>query len=273
MPDLSGEHTQLGDAPNRIVSIAGSLGVLGLVASGVLGFTGGADPARFYLSYLVAFMFFLSLTLGALFFVLIQHLTRAGWSVVIRRFAEGFAANSFLMAVLAMPILLGMGSLYEWTRPEAVAHSALLAGKAPYLNQTFFLIRLAVYFLVWIGLSQYFFSRSVRQDTTGDPALTSAMQRMSAPGMFLFAITLTFAAFDLLMSLEPEWFSTIYGVYYFSGSVLAFFSLLPIVSYFLQRSGRLSRLITTEHYHDMGKLMFAFLVFWAYIAFSQYMLY
>ena len=271
--DLTGERTDLGEGANRFVGIAGTLGVLGLLASGVLGFTGGADPARFYQSYLVAFVYFLSLTLGALFFVLIQHLTRAGWSVVIRRIAEGFAANALLLAVLAAPVVLGMGHLYEWTSAEAMAHSPLLAGKAPYLNRTFFVIRLAIYFLVWIGLSQYFFSRSVRQDATGDATITSAMQKVSAPAMFLFAITLTFASFDLVMSLEPEWFSTIYGVYFFSGSMLGFMSLLPIVSFLLQRSGRLSNVISIDHYHDIGKLMFAFLVFWGYIAFSQYMLY
>ena len=271
--NLASEKVRLGDAAGAITRIAYPVGVLGLVASGVLGFARGADPERFYLAYLMSFAFFLSLTLGALFFVIIQHLTRAGWSVVLRRLAEGVAANATLMALLFVPLLFGMGSLYEWMVPEVVAHDHLLQAKSAYLNPVFFYVRIAVFFAVWIFLANWFLRQSTLQDETGDPGLTTKMQRMSAPAIYLFALTLTFFAFDVLMSLEPHWFSTIFGVYYFSGSALAFFSTLPILAYLLQRSGRLTGLISTEHYHDVGKLMFGFTVFWAYIAFSQYMLY
>jgi hypothetical protein len=123
-----------------------------------------------------------------------------------------------------------------------------------------------------VALSQLYFRTSVRQDESGDPALTLRLERWSAPGMFLFAATLTFASFDLLMSTDPHWFSTIFGVYYFSGAVLGCFALLALTLILLQRSGRLSHAISPEHYHDLGKLLFAFLVFWGYIAFSQFML-
>ncbi len=270
---LAPERIRLGDAAGAITRIAYPIGVLGLLASGYLGFMGSGDPDRFYVSYLVSFVFFLSITLGALFFVIVQHLTRAGWSVAVRRIAEGISTNALIMAMLFLPLLFGLSSLYEWMVPETVAHDHLLQKKAPYLNATFFYVRLVVYFGAWILLSSWFFRKSTEQDESGDPGLTSQMQKWSAPAMYLYAFTLTFGSIDLMMSLEPHWFSTIYGVYYFSGSALAFFSLVPILTWFLQRSGRLTGIISTEHYHDLGKLMFGFTVFWAYIAFSQYMLY
>jgi hypothetical protein len=270
--DLSGVRLELGDGARRLAGVGYGAGVLGLVATGALVATGPEAWSRGVQAWLVNWVFFLSLTLGALFFVLLQHVTKAGWSVTVRRLAEGFSTNFLLLAVLSVPILLGMKELFEWARPEAVAHDHLLQGKTPYLNTTFFTIRLAAYFVIWIVMSRFLFSTSVKQDSTGDPALTTRMVKVSAPSMYLFAVTLTFAGFDLLMSLEPRWFSTIFGVYFFAGSVLGFFALLPFTAYLVQRSGRLSGMISTEHYHDLGKLMFAFIVFWAYIAFSQYML-
>ncbi len=275
--DLSGARLELGNTGLQVTRVAGAIGVLGLVATGLLGMQGGADTqARAMLSYLVAFCYFLSVMLGGLFFVLINHVTRAGWSVVIRRFAEAVAANAPLMAILALPIvvpvLMGKDLLYEWTHAAHVQGDHLLEWKEPYLNVPFFTIRMVVYFAVWSLMGLWFFRQSVRQDESKDPNLTVRMQAASAPGLFAFAITVSFAAFDLLMSLEPHWFSTMWGVYYFAGSVLAFLSTLPLMTAFAQRSGALRGLISVEHYHDMGKLVFAFIVFWAYIAFSQYML-
>jgi len=272
--DISKERIVLGDAAGRIAGVAGTIGVLGLLASGYLGYSGGGpeNQTRFLQSYLVSFCFFLSITLGGLFFVLVQHVTRAGWSVVVRRFAEGFMANAWLLAVLSLPILFGLERLFPWARADVVAHDPLLQAKEPYLNRAFFLIRVGACFASWILLGGYLFRKSVQQDVSGDPAATLQMQKVSAGGLFLFAVTVTFFAFDLLMSLEPQWFSTIFGVYYFAGSVLATCGALVITSWLTQRSGRLTGLISIEHYHDLGKLMFAFVVFWAYIAFSQYML-
>ena len=278
VPDLSGERIELGDAGDAVSRAAYGLGVVGLVATGFLGSGGGEEGwRRAMLSYLQNYMFFLSIMLGALFFVLIQHLTRAGWSVVVRRFAEGFAANAPLMAVLVLPIVIpvfmGNDPFFVWTKAEAVAHDPLLQWKSPYLNSTFFLVRVAVYFTAWIGIGTWYFRTSVKQDETGDPKATERMQKWSGPFMYVFALTLSFCAIDLMMSLEPTWFSTMWGVYFFAGSALGFFATLPIVSAFVQRAGRLTSVITAEHYHDMGKFVFAFVVFWAYIAFSQYMLY
>jgi hypothetical protein len=250
-------------------SVAAVIGI-----GGSLALAAGSDHGwgRLLETYLVSYSLFLALTLGALFFVLLQHVTRSGWSVVVRRIAEALAANVWLMAVLVVPVVLGMHHLYHWTHVEEAAHDPILAGKLGFLNPTFFIARLVVYFLVWGALAWFFHRTSVRQDATADPALSVRMERVSAPGMVLFALTANFAAFDLLMSLDPHWFSTIFGVYYFAVSVVCFFAVMPKILVGLQLRGVLDGAVTVEHFHDLGKLLFAFTVFWAYIAFSQYML-
>lgn len=270
------ENRSLGSLAPKLIAGGLVVGLAGLGLSGVLTMlSGGEHPLQdFFSSYLVSYAFFLSLSLGALFFVTLQHITRSGWSVVIRRLAEGMTAWNFvLLAALFVPILLvGMEELYSWMRPDVIATDHLVQHKQPYLNGKFFLIRWVVYFAAWIFYSFYFFGRSREQDHTGEEALTTQMESMSTHGMAAFALTATFASFDLLMSLEPHWFSTIFGVYYFAGSALGIFSLLALLSILLNRTGRLTRSITNEHLHDLGRLMFGFVVFWAYIGFSQYML-
>jgi hypothetical protein len=265
--------------PRRMDGRSMKWAVIGAII-GVIGFTGsymvasGTEGGMDYLlqTYLVSFAFFLSISLGALFFVLIDHLTRAGWSVVVRRIAEALAMNVWLMAVLIIPIVLGIEHLYHWAHIGVAEHDALIAGKSGFLNTNFFITRMAIYFSIWSILAWFFYRTSVKQDSTDDPALTRRMEVVSAPGMVLFALSLNFAAFDLLMSLDPHWFSTIYGVYYFAASVLLFFAVMPKILVWLQAQGLMRNAVTVEHYHDIGKFMFAFTVFWAYIAFSQYML-
>lgn len=255
------------------------LAVVGLAALAIavgLGVIRGDGFAYFFHSYLTNFCFVLSIALGALFFVLIQHATRAGWSVAVRRISELLAANVPVLFVLFLPvlvpILLGNYALYEWADPAAVAKDHLLEHKSPYLNVPFFAIRCVFYFAAWWLLTRFFLRRSVEQDQSGDPSLTTRMERFSYPGLLLFAVTVTFAAFDWLMSLEPRWFSTIFGVYYFAGSIVAGIAAITLAAAALQASGRLTMSVTTEHYHDLGKLLFGFVIFWGYIAFSQYML-
>jgi len=271
--DLSRDHIQMG-ALSRPVVVGGVLvGLFGLAVSGLLAMLEDGGWSRFLHSYLVAFCFFLSLSLGALFFVGVQHLTHAGWSVVVRRVAEAIALNVVLLAALAVPLLVGIPALYPWSDPEVVAHSPLVAGKVGFLNTPFFVVRIVAYFVIWIGLAVAFHRTSVSQDRSGDVNLTHRMQLMSGPATVLFALTTAFAGFDLLMSIEPEWFSTMFGVYFFAGAMVGFFALMPVVILLLQLTGRMVVAVTTEHYHDMGKFLFAFVVFWAYIAFSQFMLY
>ncbi len=253
----------------RAAVAATLVGLAGIGASLAL-FDGGGK--RFWCSYLVSATYFLSIALGALFFVILQHLTRAGWSVVLRRLAEAVAAILPALGLAFLPPLAGLQRIYHWAEPGASAHDAVLAAKAPYLDPYFFALRLLAYFIVWSWLAHYYFRRSVEQDRSGDVGLTRKMERLSAPAMVLYAFTVTFAAFDILMSLDPHWYSTIFGVYFFAGSLLGFVALLIVIVFLLQRSRRIRRSVTLEHYHDLGKLLFAFVFFWAYIAFSQYML-
>jgi len=270
--DISKDNLTFGPLAMKVAIPALIVGVVALAVSVVLGMSQSGGLSRFYHAYLVAYAFSLSLGLGALFFVMLQHLTNAGWSVTVRRLAEGISMTLPLMLVLFIPIVVGMHELYPWTHVGDASHGHLLEHKQPYLNTTFFLIRWAVYLVVWSGLAWYFRRKSISQDTDGDANTTLRLSRRSAPAMILFAITITFAAFDLLMSRDPAWFSTIYGVYYFSGAVVGFFALLTWGIVGLQKVGRIQDAVTIEHYHDLGKLMFSFVVFWAYIAFSQYML-
>lgn len=230
----------------------------------------GVGMKHFYYSYLVAYCFFLSLSLGALFFLLVQNLLFGVWSIVVRRLTEIFVSNIPLMALLSIPISMGLPEIYPWA--AAGPHDALLIHKQPYLNQSFFEIRMAIYFVIWSAIALYYTKASLKQDVTGDPAVCIRMKKLSGPAIALFAVTVTYASFDLLKSTDPYWFSSMYGVYFFSASCMGFFASLTILTISLGYMGKLRNVITNEHRHDMGKYLFGFVFFWAYIAFSQYLL-
>src|SRR5690606_34386040 len=162
--------------------------------------------------------------------------------------------------------------LFHWTHADAVARDTILQAKASYLNETFFFIRAVIYFVVWIGLSVMLMRQSAAQDNGDGMTWLKRMRTTSAPGMLLFALSITVAAFDWLMSLSPHWFSTIFGVYYFAGAVQGSLALIIVVAMLLHRGGMLHGVVTVEHYHDLGKLLFGFTIFFSYIAFSQYFL-
>lgn len=227
-------------------------------------------------AYLLSLCFVISISLGALFFVILQHLTRAGWSVVVRRLAEVTAVPLTLMMILFVPLLglllAGDSRLYEWNDIDLRQSDDVIRGKAAYLNAPFFAIRTFGYGFTWSLLAHYFWRQSVKQDHTEDPSLTWNMQKWSGPAMMAFAVTVCFAAFDWLMSLDPHWFSTIYGVYFFSGAVVGFIAFSTLVLLALEHAGIVKGAVSAEHYHDLGKLLFGFVFFWAYIAFSQYLL-
>jgi hypothetical protein len=255
---------------SKRVAMAGfGIGILGIAAT-LAGIAG--QPVQAYASYLFAFMLFLGLGLGALFFVLIHHITGSRWGVAVRRVAEGIMGTLPLFAILFVPIVFGMGHLFEWSRPEVLEVDALTASKTAYLNVPFFLIRAVIYFAVWAGLSVYMAKSSLRQDKGDGVNILAKMRGATAPALILYGLTVTFAAFDWLMSLSPHWFSTIFGVYYFAGAFQGFLALMIVVGLLLQRGGLLQGVVTVEHYHDLGKLLFGFTVFFAYIAFCQYFL-
>lgn len=246
-------------------------GGAGLTFLGVtLGLSGDAAAAA--AAYLVAWLFFVTLALGALFFVLVQHATRAGWSVPVRRVAEHVMATIAVLGLLLLPLSGRLASLYPWARGE-LPHVALPGFQEVYLDAWFFRARAVSYVLVWIVLAWWFRRLSVQQDRTADPALTRRLQTASAPALIFYAITVTFAAFDWIMSLERGWYSTIFGVYFFAGSVVGFLALLAVVLAVLPGRGAGSvDAGRGERLHDVGKLLFGFVAFWAYIAFSQYLL-
>lgn len=253
----------------QVGRIALIVGIIGLVIT-LLGFL--VNKEQFFHSYLAAIVFWVTFGLGALFMVMIHHLTGATWSVVLRRIMENISSTLPLMAVLFIPVLLGLDVLFHWSNPEVVAHDHLLQEKAAYLNDTFFVIRAVAYFAVWIFLSSRLYRKSLEQDKAELPAEVSGGRKTSAYGVILFAITASFAAFDWLMSLDAHWYSTIFGVYFFGGCAVALFSLLSLTAILLSQKGILAGVITKEHYHDLGRLLFTFVVFWSYIAFSQYFL-
>jgi hypothetical protein len=234
-------------------------------------------------AWLQAWLFAVSLSLGALFFVIIQHLTRAGWSVVVRRVAEGIAANLAWLWLGFLPIAWlwfdgHLDTLFPWAnldhlRETAPDEAALVAKKAAFLNPGFFMIRAAAYLLVWALLARFFVSNSVAQDSDRSVARSEKMGKWAGPAAILFGLTTTFAAFDWIMSLNPAWFSTMFGVYFFAACCAGGFSAITLVCLRAQGHGLMKDLITPEHYQDLGKMLFGFgIVFWAYIAFSQYML-
>lgn len=251
------------------IGIAGGVAAVGL---GLSAAAFAADRERFAFSWLVGFTFTATVGLGGLFFVLIHHLTRAGWSVAARRQAEWLSSILLAVPVLFLPVYALKDTLYAaWLGPNA-AHDEVVHEKAAYLNAGAFTVRAAVYFAAWILLAWWFSKESEKQDVDGDPGHTLKMQARSAPAMPLFGLTLTFAAFDWLMSLDPHWYSTIFGVYVFSGAVVSGLAALALLTVGLQTSGYFRKVSTVEHRHDVGKLLFGFTVFWAYIAFSQFFL-
>ncbi|MCC6962886.1 MAG: hypothetical protein IT585_06505 [candidate division Zixibacteria bacterium] len=264
------------DAQNHRLTDSGKFGTI-MLAIGVIGIAASiagyfVDAQQFLASYLTAFTYWVSLGLGGLFFVMLHHLVNAQWSIVLRRIAENVMYALPLMIVFFLPVAFGLGSLYKWTDTAYVAADHLLSLKAGFLNTGFFLIRSFAYLVIWAVLAIKLYRLSLQQDQGHQPGLTKTWRKISAPGIIVFAITLTFASWDWLMSLDAHWYSTIFGAYYFAGATMAMMAFTLLTVLLLARRGILTDVITVEHYHDLAKLLFAFIVFWAYMGFSQYFL-
>ena len=257
------------DLPSSISKIGMTLLVVGIIL-GVAAFF--VDHSRALYNYLIAFTFMISIGVGALFLIALEYIVGADWSVPIRRVVEFFAATIPLLAILVLPLLFNIGELFHWSHPEAVAEDKILNAKAPYLNVSFFIIRVFVLIGLWSLFYFFFIRNSKKQDTTKDQKLTSINIRLSAIFIPVFAITLTIAAVDWLMSIEPHWFSTIIGVYFFAGTVIAALAAVTLATVLLKENGYLHPAMTNDHLYSLGALLFAFVNFWGYIAFSQYML-
>jgi hypothetical protein len=211
-------------------------------------------------------------TLGCLAIGMIHQLSGGAWGIVARPIVGAATRVLPILTLLFLPIVLGTGHLYEWTHADVVAADPLLQHKRPYLNIPFFLARAALYFLAWNGLALLLNAWSREQDRTGDPQMAARMQRLSGGGLVVYGLTVTFASFDWLMSLDPHWFSTIYGVLVMGGQGLTAIAFVIVVLAWLSRRPPLDGIVAPRHVHDLGNLMLAFVMLWAYFSFSQYLI-
>ena len=229
-------------------------------------------PATLYRAWLVAFLFWSGVAAGCLAVAMLHHVTRGAWGLVIRRVLEAAARTLPVAALLFVPVVLGLGDLYEWARPEAVAADELLRHKAPYLNPTFFLLRAAGYFLVWAAFAFLFDRLSQRQDATGEPRLFRRMQTLAGPGIVAYGLTATLASVDWLMSLDARWYSSLHGLYFVIGQAVTALAFVILVETWLARRAPMAGVLQPRHLHDHGKLLLAFVMVWAYFAYSQFLI-
>ncbi len=246
--------------------IAGGVLLLVLIALAFL------DSHQVFQAYLVGWTFWTGIAVGSLALLMLQHMTGGGWGFVIRRVLEASTRTLPIMALLFLPIILGAHSIYEWTHQEVLEQHPVVAFKTPYLNLTFFAVRAVVYFAVWIALAFFLNRWSLAQDRTADARYAKNMRVLSGPGMIALIFTVTFASVDWYMSLEPEWFSTIYGfIFVASWSLSALAFVIAVMAWLIQEEP-LSRVVAPLHFHDLGKLLLALVMLWSYFAFSQYLI-
>ncbi len=266
-------HTELKvekfQTPNNLKTLIGVL-----IAVGILTFAISwmKSPERLWPAYLTAFFYFSCLGLGGLFFTAIQHVAKAGWSSSIRRYAEAMTSFIPVIFIGGLVLLAGMKYLFPWANPETVASNPIVAAKTGYLNIGFFVIRLVLFCGGWFLFKHFIVGNSLKQDQTGDEKLTLKNVGTSIGFVLFFSLSFTFFAMDLLMSLLPTWYSTIFGIYCFAGLFQSSLAVLAMMIIFIRRSGAVKGYVTVEHQHDVVKFLKGFTVFWAYIAFSQFML-
>jgi hypothetical protein len=246
-----------------------AVGLVGLVLC-----AGGAwhGPGQFFQSYLPAYLFWIGISLGCLAIVMLHHLVGGGWGLPVRRLLEAGSGTMLLMAVLFLPLLFGLRDLYVWARPQAVAADPLLQHKSLYLNVPAFVIRTVGYFVVWIGIAHLLNKWSGQQDQTAEAALTRRLQSLSGPGLVLYGLTVTFASIDWVMSLEPHWHSTIYGLVFVAGYGLEGVAFAIIMAHLLARRGPLAAVALPARFHDLGNLTLTFVLLWTYMAFAQFLI-
>ncbi len=250
----------------RTFLLAGAVGVA-LSAAGYY-----LDSRQFYQSYLMAYMLVLGLSVGSMGLAMIHHLSGGEWGIVIRRSAGAASRVLPVLTILFLPIVFGMHDLYEWTHDDVVATDHILQQKRVYLNTSFFLVRAAFYFAVWNTLAFLLNKWSVEQDRTGDPQLTRKMQRLSGGGVLISGLCVTFASFDWMMSIDPHWFSTIYGMLVIIGQLLISVAFQIVMLVWLSKRKPMSAFMQVGQLHDLSNLMLAFVMVWAYFSFSQYLI-
>ena len=250
----------------NVLVFAALLGVIACIAGY---FT---NPARLFQSYMVAFAYTTLIGLGAFFFVMVQFLTGSAWSVTMRRIMENVMITLPVGLILFIPVAIGLDQIYPWTNQAIVGADAVLKAKSSFLTPNFFITRTVIYFFLWSLWAGSIYHQSTKQDTARSIKQMHIASRWSAPGLFLAVAIGTLASYDWLMSLEPKWYSTIFGLVMLSGGGLSFFSVVTLVCLAFRRAGILKNSITKEHYHDLGKWLLCMTAFYTYVAFAQYFL-
>jgi hypothetical protein len=266
---MSAQEYKAPDSVGRLEKRALVVGVLGLLVS-IVGWI--TKPEDFFRSYLVAFLLVLGLSLGSLGLLMLQHLTGGHWGILIRRPLESATRVLWLVLAFFLPIpFFGMKYLYSaWLNAPKTGEGALSLLQQSYLTHNWFVIRGFVYFVVWIGMMLLFNTMSKQQDVNQeDRALRARIKFFAGPGIILYVFAMTFAAIDWSMSLSPHWASTIYGFLFVAGQAISAMSLMIITVVMFSRSEPFSHIIQKRHLHDLGKLLFAFNMLWAYFSFSQ----
>ncbi|MGH9337517.1 MAG: hypothetical protein ACRD21_27515, partial [Vicinamibacteria bacterium] len=243
---------------------------VGIVALSALAIGSLWRPEQFFRSYLFGYLPWLGLSLGSLAILMLHHLASGEWGHVIRRFLEAATENLLLLAPLFLPIALGVGSIYEWARPIEIAVPRLLEQPSSYLSVPFFRVRAALYFAVWILLAVRLNRLSERQEREGGSL--RPLQSTSAPGLILYGITITFAAVDWAMSLETHWYSTIFGIALMTGQCLSALAFGALALHLFSKRSPLDEMLRPSHFHDLGNMILAFVMLWAYMAYSQYLI-
>jgi len=264
------ESEKLHPKLTRIQMFALFLGVVGLLFMVVGLFL---DRDQFFQSYLLGYIFWVLAALGSLSILMIHHIAGGKWGLMIQRFLEGAAMTLPLMAVLFIPIIIGIPSLYEWANPEHVAHDPILQAKSAYLNVPFFILRTVIYFVIWIGIAYLLRRWSTKLDKDPDnEALKGRLRSLSAPGILIYGVTITFASVDWMMSLEPHWFSTIYGMMVAISAFTIAFAFVILWLMPLVKEKPWGGIIETEQISDLGSWLFAGVFLWAYLSFSQFLI-
>jgi hypothetical protein len=262
-------QTQVPPVLNRLQTLALVVGGGGLVLLLIGWFL---SPAQFFQAYLVGYILWTQVALGCLAILMVYTLTGGGWGYVTQRILRAGMLTLPLLAVLFLPLLLGLPTLYEWARPEVVAHDELLQHKSLYLNVPFFIVRMVIYFVVWIGLALLLNRRLLELDQSFDLATGRRLRALSGLGLGLFGLTVTFASIDWMMSIEPHWFSTIYGFMFATGAVAAAFAFAIIALNWLMKRTSLAEIVTTLNVNDLGNFLLAGVMLWAYMTLSQYLI-
>jgi len=253
----------------RIPRIAFTWGLIGVALA--LFFARG-NPDQFFRSYLLAFVYWLAIPTGCMAILMLHHLTGGLWGYPIRRLLEAGTRTFLPMAALFVPVLLGMRRLYKWAQPEAVAADPMLEYKHPYLNPQFFTLRAVIYFVIWLTLAWFLNRWSGEQDRTGDPRLAARMEALSGPGLILWGIAVTYSSIDWVMSLEAHWFSTIYGMIVMIVCALTAMSFVVFVLRKLSGEKPIAEAVSPAQFNDLGNLMLTFVMLWAYLGFSQFLI-